>query len=185
MISTGLKAFSQFDRQIFRRNWRKINESPGKKAGLLIRRIAIRSIRKRKLNSRRGEIPSPPGEPPRSRAAGHPYRRIFSVPEAMGTRVIIGPVGFERVGGKTVPELHEFGGTALRRVFDPRAMQQARQPQPRNRRGQFMRARRRRQARRLVWRMVSYPPRPAMRPALAKALPSLPPMWRGSIRAVA
>jgi len=128
--------------------------------------------------SKRQEHPSPAGTPPRSRAPGHPLRRIFSVPEALGTRVVVGPVGFgAKIGRKTVPELHEHGGAALRRVFVEKPPRN--RGGGRDRRGKFLKRSRGRMV--PVRKIVVYPARPTMGPALAKARPQLPPLWRNSL----
>lgn len=185
-----------FDRKVIKTNWKKINESPVKKAGLLVRRIARSSIRRgnhRGLNkdikqgrdawgrfqSKQGVNPferkirerkhSKPGKPPRSwqRGSTPPFKMIYSVPDAMGTSTVVGMVGFG--SSNPVPGLHEHGGTATRRVY-------TKVRQHRTKRGRFGKNRYK-----PMRKVVSYPKRPFMQPALDKAKTKLPPLWDGSL----
>lgn len=172
MIGARINAFATFDRKIIKSNWGAINESAGKKAGLLVRRIARNSLRQVKHGR-----PSPPGMPPHShswryvmkagkrRRTTAPLRLIYSVPEMMGARVIVGPVGFGDV--HPVPEIHEKGLTVPRLV--PKRGSKAKVD--RFGRRHFQREK----------RVVKYPVRATMWPALVKATPKLPAMWRGSL----
>ena len=157
-----------FDRSIIRTNWRAINEGPLKKAGLLVRRIARGSIRHvGGPSSKRRARPSRPGTPPRSRKSSRPFKLIYSVPDKFGTSVVVGMMGF---GGKDpIPGLHELGGRVRRRVFANT--------------NPFRHGNRinRRQKTKLVTRTVRYPVRAFMRPALQRALPKLPMLWRTSM----
>lgn len=153
-----------FDRSVIRRNWRRINESPLKKSGLLVRRIARGSIRRGGKSKR----PSKPGTPPRSHWPGAtpPFKMIFSVPTR--TNVMVGMVGFGGAGNP-VPGLHEHGGTANRKVF------------LRVKGGGLSRSQFRGKSRKRITKRVVYEPRPFMLPALEKARPRLPKMWEGSL----
>ncbi len=166
MIVHSIHGTANFDRGVLKVRWRKIVESPAKKAGLLVRRIAIRSIRRDRSKS--GDRPSKPGKPPRTRAPGDPLRRIYSVPQAMGTAVIVGPIGFG--GRRPVTSLHEKGGYRTG-SFLRRSGVTTRSAQGRFQRQKFVR----RHA------TIRYAPRPYMRPALAKVIPKLPMMYRGSL----
>lgn len=170
MIAVTSRAFATFDRSVIRTRWHRIAESPAKKAGLRVRRIAIRSIRRDRTKS--GNTPSRPGKPPRTRAPGDPLRRIYSVPEQMGARTIVGPIGLG--GPQPQPALHEFGGT---RTGLFRRQRRLAGQQKRDRRGRYLKQS-------LVFERatVRYAPRPFMRPALEKVRPSLPALWRGSFR---
>lgn len=157
-----------FDRSVIRRNWNRINESPLKRSGFLVRRIARGSIRR----GGKRKNPSRPGTPPRSHWPGAtpPFKMIFSVPQRLDTSVIVGMVGFtKRAAGEPVPGLHEHGGRARRRVFRKGSEQ-------RDAKGRFLR--RKRFAEQAV---VRYEPRPFMQPALEKARPRLPKLWEGSL----
>lgn len=170
-----IKALTFFDRNIVKKNWKAINESPAKKAGLLVRKIAVRSIRKDKPFTKGGKkrkkfgSPSKAGKPPKSRAPGHPLRRIFSVPDPLGAKTTVGVLGFGGAGEPT-PGVHELGLQATRWVLVPEDRQR------RSIRGRF------RRKRKVFKRMVvQYPKRPFMAPALEKAEPKLPEMWKGSL----
>lgn len=154
-----------FDRDVIKKRWSKINESPIKKAGLLVRKIARGSIRVRK-----GPKPSPVGAPPRSRASGKPFKLIFSVPNSLATQAVVGPTGFNKDTIPT-PAVHEFGERAIRTVFVKEDSQR------RSTKGRF------RKKRRLATRKaVQYPKRPFMRPALEEARPDLPDFWKDSLK---
>jgi hypothetical protein len=193
MIVARTKTLVMFDRSIFRKNWKKINEGPQKKAGLYVRKIAIRSIRRGKKK------PSKPGTPPRTRAAGDPMRRIYSVPMRGGRGVIVGALKLSGVSrGEPVPGLHEHGGDKTIEVIDPAAKKRviAKQPTTEGQRKAFHKLARAKDPRVELYlrqnraklealrkrKSVSFPERPFMAPALQKALPKLPAMWSGSVR---
>lgn len=196
MFALRTKTLVMFDRSIFHRNWRKINETPAKRAGMYVRKTAIRSIRKDRSKSKR---PSKPGRPPKTRAAGEPMRRIYSVPYGRKGGVIVGAVKLSGTSrGEPVPGLHEHGGTKTEEVFYGegqkvvilkrpsterqrkafRALAQAGdsrvQPYLRQSRASTEIAKRR--------KAVTYEARPFMGPALERSLPKLPKMWAGAIR---
>lgn len=185
-----------FDRSIFHKNWKKINETPAKRAGMYVRKTAIRSIRKDRSKSKR---PSKPGRPPKTRAAGEPMRRIYSVPYGRRGGVIVGAVKLSGTSrGEPVPGLHEHGGAKTIEVFygegqkvvitkrpsTERQRQAFRalakssdsrvQPYLRQERARTELAKRR--------KAVTFPKRPFMGPALERSLPKLPKMWAGAIR---
>lgn len=164
-VKFSTQGFATFDRNVVKTRWRKINETPIKRAGLLVRAIARRSIRVRKSDK-----PSPAGEPPRSRAPGKPLKLIFSVPDNYATQTIVGPLGFHKPGEPT-PAVHEFGETAIRTVFVKA------DNQGRSTKGRFRK--KRRVAKR---KSIKYPKRAYMRPALKKARDKLPELWAGSLR---
>lgn len=164
-------AMNFFDRTIFKRNWRKINAGPLKKAGLMVRKFAIQSIRKRKLKSKSGKTgkPSPIGTAPRSRSPGDPLRRIFSVTSGgFNLEEIVGVLGLG--GSNPVPGLHELGGTAVRRVIIKRGRRRSRKT------GRFQKGGTRR-----VSKTVRYPKRPIIRPALQAVKKKFPELWKRSI----
>jgi len=159
MIQPIIRTVTTFDRSIFKRRWGKVNFTAGERAGLYIRKIAVNSIkdatRAKKLKTQ--QQPSKPGKPPKSRAPGHPYKRIFSVPEQLGASVIIGAVGFGAV--PTAPEIHEFG-LSVRRT---------------------LRSRFEGDKRRFITRTIKYPLRATMGPALEKGKSKLPGIWQASL----
>lgn len=171
-----------FDRGIIKRNWRQINEGPLKKAGLLIRKIARNSIRRRRYGSA-----SPAGTPPYSHAPGKspPFKQIYSVPNYMGAEVVIGMVGYGSRGqvSPPVPGIQEHGLRARRWLdtqFGKRKKRNRNQPKLTAAQGKAIR-RKMIQKGIIVRRSVKYKPRPFMDPALRKAQPRLPAMWRGSV----
>lgn len=173
------RGFATFDRNVIKTRWRRINETPAKRAGLLVRRIARNSIRKVKTKA-----PSPAGKPPRSRALGHPLRLIFSLPIQAGTGAIIGPVGFS--ARNPAPELLEFGGT--KSLTDRQRLALVRQHNYLLKKGRDVRGRflKRGAGQELeitnIRRVAVIRPRPFMGPSLRKAAPRIPTFWRGSLR---
>lgn len=162
-----------FDRSVIRSNWKQMNRGPLSRAGLLVRRIARSSIRRgpKRLKGGKPPKPSQPGSPPKSRVEGKtpPFKMIFSVPNRLGTSVVVGMVGF---GGKAepVPGLHEHGGVTTAEVLEKIAETR------RDSRGKFLRQRRRR-----VTKTVRYAPRPFMFPALLKGRSKMPQLWKNSL----
>ena len=155
-----------FDRSIIRTRWR-FNRDPLQKAGNLVMRIARGSIKRRK--KLRGK-PSSPGTPPYSRQPGKtpPFKQIFSVPFRFGTSVIVGMVGYPQQSGPPVPGLHEHGGSAMRYVFANHGQRRMKS----GRMGRKITSYKR--------RLVHYPQRAFMEPALMRARAKLPPMWMHS-----
>jgi hypothetical protein len=163
-MSVGIKfkGMVLFDRNIIRTNWNKINEAPLRRAGLLVRKIAVQSIRRT-----RSPNPSPPGMPPRSRAPGNPLKLIFSVPENKFTTVV-GAVGF---GGATpAPGTLEHGGKVKGKLKLPDVKQR------RGYRGRF-----KRKSFQLIPGSIRVSKHPFMGPALNTARAKLPDLWRGSL----
>lgn len=157
-----------FDRSIIKTRWREINRDPLQSAGNLVRMIARGSIKRRKHKYGK---PSPAGSPPRSRQPGTspPFKQIYSVPFRLGTSVIVGMVGY---GGITpVPGLHEHGGSAVRKVYTYGGQRRLKS----GRMGKKISI--------YKPRMVHYPRRPFMEPALARAiaLGRFPQFWQASI----
>ncbi len=167
MIAYTLRGHANFDRGVIKIRWRKMAESPAKKAGLLVRRIAIRSIRRDRTKG--GNRPSRPGKPPRTRSPGDPLRRIYSVPQNLGTSVIVGPIGFG--AARPVTSLHEKGGYRTG-VFMRRSGVTTRNASGRFQKQKFVR----RHA------TIRYAARPFMKPALQKVIPKLPFMYAGSLK---
>lgn len=151
MIAPKLHTLVTFDRSVIRSNWSRMNRRPLGRAGMLVRRIARGSIRRRKAGKY-----SPAGSPPFSHWPGGtpPFKMIYSVPDRLGTSEVVGMVGFG--GSPPTPGLHEHGGTAVRGTFltGPR-------------KGQKLVAR--------------YRPRPFMAPALKKGRDKMPQYWRGAL----
>lgn len=151
-----------FDRNIIRTRWRRIN-NPLAAAGALVMRIARHSIKRRKKKV------SSAGSPPFSHQPGAlpPFKMIFFKVHNLGTSVIVGMVGFG--GQPAVPGLHEHGGVARRKVF-------SRLGQRRLKSGRMGRV-----AYSYKPKLIKYPQRAFMVPALLRARSRLPNLWRGAI----
>jgi hypothetical protein len=189
MFALRTKTLVMFDRSIFHKNWKKINETPAKRAGMYVRKTAIRSIRKDRSKSKR---PSKPGRPPKTRAAGEPMRRIYSVPYGRRGGVIVGAVKLSsKSRGEPVPSKLEYGGTV--RVLELKKIKRySTRPTTAKQRAAF-----RLLAQMSDPRVVAYfrqnrdetyeetdrriAARPFMGPALERSLPKLPKMWEGTI----
>jgi hypothetical protein len=154
-----------FDRDIIKRNWKRINRTPLTRAGNLVRMNARESIRRAGPRS----PPSAPGTPPRSRRQGRtpPFKMIYSLPQHLYTSVLIGMVGFG--GYPAVPGLEEHGGFARRTAFVPVGRRHLKKG------GTGAMVFKRKPV------GAHYPERPFMRPALRKAIPRLPLMWANSV----
>lgn len=168
-----------FNRNVIRQNWRRMNDGPLAKAGMLVRRIARGSIRRgnrgRKsvadggIPSRWKRKPSQAPRPPKAWAEGNSgLKLIFSVPNSLGTSVMVGPIGFGGSNGSPVPALMEYGGTARREVW-------VKGNQRRTKTGRFGK---RKMVRRT--KTVRYEARPFMNPALMKGRSKMPHLWKGS-----
>lgn len=168
MLTSKFNTTYFFDRSIIKKRWGRINESPIKKAGLLVRKIARNSIRR---DNSKAQRPSKAGKPPKSRAAGAPIKMIFSVPNALATSALIGFLGFGSKSGVPTPALHEHGGTAIRMVKTKSRVQ-----------GRSTKGRFKKKKTDLERRTVTYSKRPTMGPALYKAKDKLPELWKGSIK---
>lgn len=157
-----------FDRNVIKRRWNRMNKGPLQRAGLLVRKIARGSIKRGKKGGKAGL----PGRPPKSRQPGGtpPFKLIFTLPQRRGffTEQVVGMVGFGGAG-QPIPGLQEEGGFAQRRVFVPGG-------QRRTKKGRFGR-----KVKKPIRKIVRYPKRPFMKPALAKASPKLPALWRNSL----
>lgn len=167
-----------FDRSILRHKWGAYNKNPLEKAGNLVRKIARGSIRR--IGHRKGspflhkqDTYSKPGRPPYSRQPGSvpPFKMIYSVPNRLGTSVIVGMVGFS-ARSNPVPGLMEHGGLATRSVFQKMPGQQRRRGRQNRAFPQLV----------LVKKTIHYAPRPFMFPALMKARTRLPQLWKDSVK---
>lgn len=170
--------FFTFDRSIIKRNWKNINESPLKRAGLLLRKIERGLIR---VDKTKKQTPSRPGRPPKSRAPGHPFRRIYSVPSRFDTNVIVGHVGFGR--RQTPMEIHEFGQSVTitrripnaprKRITDPFRRRQVH--------NLFLQGRIRNRRTKLVKERVKMPERKFAKPTIDRGVKRLPKLWENSV----
>lgn len=161
-----------FDRKIIKSNWKRMNTTPLKRAGLHVRRIAKNSIRKVKKDRA-----STPPRPPYShldygKGKPVPFHQIYSVSNVFGTSEVVGMVGYRstgNIGQEPVPGLHEHGGMAPRFI--------RRRVKGRDKRGRFLKAR---FVGPPVRRMVRYPQRPFMHPAMMRSRQRMPRYWIGS-----
>lgn len=126
----------------------------GMRFGGLVRTIARRSIKK---PTKKNPEPSRPGEPPKD-VSGALRSNILFAWEPETRTVLIGP---RILPGRTkgAPGALEAGGDVQAKVLVGEGKQRHRETQT-----------------------VHIAERPFMRPALAKALPELPSMWRNAIR---
>jgi hypothetical protein len=182
MAVVEYRGFYTFDVNVIRIRWQKINQSPLTRAGNLVRAIARRSIRDKSVRAK--YKPSPVLSPPyslqrRSKrqiaggGEGRPFKMIYSLPNLWETSVMVGMVGFR--ASDPVPGVHELSLTAVRYVAKKGA-----------KRGRLVTLRTPQGVRRmrLEKRAVRYPPRPFMNPALNKAIPAMPMLWKDSMSSV-
>lgn len=168
-----------FDKSIIKRNWSKINESPIKRAGLLARTIERGLIRK---DTSRSQRPSKPGRPPKSRATGHPFRKIYSVPNYLETSAVVGHVGWKP--GLTAMEIQEFGKTV--RIRRPQFPSRQRITDPVRRakiRQLFLSGKIKSKPTQIVTEMVKMPERPFALPTTQRVAKRMPALWKNSVNA--
>jgi len=182
-----------FDRSIIRTNWKAINRNPLQKAGNIVRSNARQSIRRAKKRTKTGKPTKPRAapNPPRSLAnegQSPPFKMIYSKPLHFGTSVIVGMVGF-KPGGQPTPGLHEHGGRVLRNVRKDGGYKHKHTRKTSGKYAQKVSAKRwvtRNGKRRQVYitqrKMVSYPQRAFMGPALKKGRTKYPQLWKNSIK---
>lgn len=142
------------------------------KAGGLVRKIATRSIRKRKKRS-------DPGKPPHSHS-GRLKKFIFYglIERGPQSAVVVGPIllaGKQNEGShQTTPEILEDGGNVLvREVVYFKTGEWVIDNRKYRRRKWYLNARKRK-------RRAVILPRPYMTPAKKEATSKLPGMWRGT-----
>jgi len=178
-LNITLRDSIYFDRSVFKRHWPEFNRDPLKRAGALVRIIAIRSIRKAKRlqSGRLSTKASAVAKPPKSRAPGHPIRKIFfDTTGPFKTQVIIGAVRLidkaSLETGVPVPSIHEHGREVTVNV--------PQEPKWRTN----LHTKERTMTRRYKRMHIKYPPRPFMVPALHKARESnaLSQMWKDSVK---
>jgi hypothetical protein len=78
-----------FDRKILKKKWKRFNKDPLRSAAALTRKIAVRSIRRRKKKTTYSKA----GSPPFSKAKGDPFKRILFDRNGPAS-VVVGMVGF-------------------------------------------------------------------------------------------
>lgn len=168
---TGRIQIQYFDRSVIHTNWNRINRTPLLRAGLLVQKISRNSIRRRKNRNKA----SPKGLPPFSHAEGRtpPFKMIYTIPQYGQTRVFVGMIGF---GGSAnpVPGLHEHGGNASRSVFGTVGRRIIKRNFSTPRQGGLVTKR--------VRKIVHYPERQFMEPAMIRAIPRMPAYWKNSLK---
>ncbi len=175
----SMKMLKKFNQRIVTKNWSKIHETPLKRAGLLTRTIMRGSIRRVQRFTKTGRLtkPSKPGKPPKSRASGHPFKQIFSVPFAKEGKVIIGHQG---MGQRQTPmEIHEFGQNIQAKKFPKRrSKQRISERQRRTARVKYLRGLIKHKP--VPTKTIEMPKRQFARPAMLKAKPRITKFWKGS-----
>lgn len=181
MPSYGFRysAVTKFDRSIIRKNWKRMNEDPLRRAGNIVRVIARRMIRRRKKGGR----PGPAGQPPFSRRPGKlpPFKMIFNdtIPVAgINMSHVVGMVGFRKhpKWGPPVPGIHEHGASNVMRMvpeYRKRKVRTGKRGRPREKKYYVLKK-----------RLVTYPKRPFMLPALEKARPYMAILWHSALSKV-
>lgn len=141
-------------------------------AGGTVRKVARRSIRRRRATSL-------PGRPPSSHGAGRLRSGIRFGVDPQRDLAVVGPVPYRaRSGPENGAAILEFGSKASIGATDveaPTEEELAAAPK-RDNRGRFLKKKRRPRSR------VKYAARPYMRPALDTVTPRLPRMWADSFR---
>lgn len=174
------KAFHTFTRSFISGvNWDRINRGPLQQAGIRVRRKMRDAIRKDLSKSQK---PSKPGKPPKSRAAGHPFRRIFSVPVFHDTSVFIGHEGF---GQKPTPmEIHEFGRTVKIKTQPHRGRKKTllTQRQKIAAKNKYQSGELKHESPKTVIKAKKFPERRFAQPSLDKVRSQLPQLWKNSVR---
>lgn len=183
---------SFFDREAVRAAVRPARRKYLNWSGALIRKIARNSMRSRK----RGTA-SPRGTPPNAHSGGHGAllrKLLYYAYDQAARSVVVGPIAFNP--GDSVPAAHEFGSSRARRNglrtirrlggFGEIDITNRRKPVVVHLKTQAMvdRANRLNETLYGPLRLPGLPPRPYMRPALAKAAPKLPRIWQNSVKAV-
>lgn len=164
-----------FDRAAVRNAVDRADRIALSRIGAFVRRRARTSLRRRKKTSS-------PGQPPSVHASGRDsLKTILFGYEASRHSVVVGPVKLNQAsrtssGRMTIPQLHEFGGTAQieeeRSRFTPPGMWFSRDRRRRARPGQRFRT-----------RQAIYPARPFMGPALdaERTAGTMTAAWRATV----
>ena len=175
-IDVRMRTVIHFDRDVFQRNFSKINDSPLKHAGLLTRKIWMQSIRTDRTKSQR---PAKPGKPPKSRHPSKIFKKVFSLPNRAETSVMVGHVGF---GPAPAPGLHEHGERVTIKAFTSRKRRLKTAEARRMARKRFQSGQIKSKRKPTVTKTVQMPKRPHAAPALERAQSKLPPLWANSVR---
>jgi len=160
-----------FDESKITKGMAKAEKQYLSKAGGLIRKVAQRSIRKRKK-------PSQPGSPPHSHQGRLKKFLFYGLDEKNG-KAFVGPVllGKPAEGSnKTVPEILEYGGdVTINEVVFWKTGEWVTDDRKYRRRKWYKVAKKRK-------RRATIQPRPYMQPALKESQSKLPGLWRGKFK---
>lgn len=181
------------DMRFIVRNWRAINETPIKKAGLLIRQIMRGSIRRQpKISPTTGKPrrASQPGRPPYARTGvgkgqNPPFKRIYSVPYGDNTKAVIGheKLPIKKQDPRVTPmQAHEFGMNVRRRMTRKTYEKAKSEKQKRAARKKYLAGELKQRKKQYVTRRVKMPKRRFAFPALMKARAKIGQFWKGIIR---
>ena len=184
---------ARMDVNFVKRNWKALNETPLKRAGLLIRTVMMGSIRRRGAYSEKtGKRlkPSKPGKPPYARTGRHakrpPFKYIISDPEYAPGKGVIGHVilpGKKQDPTVTPMQAHEFGEAVQRRTLKKqtgRRAKSAKQRKAARKKYQEGKIKRKKQPQ-FVTRQIRMPKRPFAFPALNKVKGKLSKYWKGIV----
>ena len=169
-----------FDRSMIKRNFKRINNNPLARASAIVMRKARGSIKRRgqgnRVKSNWDRKASPAGSPPFSwgRGTSPPFKMIrFAPAGVLGSAFMVGMIGF---GGATpTPELMEHGGSAPRTIITQAGFKHQTSRKKHGRFAKRIKGKR-------VRRVIRYPKRPFMFPALISTRTQMPHLWRNSIR---
>lgn len=182
----SFKSQSYFNRDIIKYNWKRINNTPLKFAGLRVRAAAIRSIKT--VRGKKRETYSPPGSPPYSRDPRRPFKRIYSIPDTRRGRTYVGMVFWNQTSGSIinpVPGRHEHGGyayvTTVVRTPRIKTGRKFNKSQRAHINAYYQQNPRNRGTKRVLRRRVHLEPRPFMVPALERVRATLPALWHMSV----
>ena len=177
-VTVNKAAFKQafFENPKVTRKVQSANVRARARSGALVRKIAQRSIRKRKKKSKPGEAPSSHSE------SGHRLRQnIFFAEDRKSGGVVIGPAGLKQNSNSSAASfltrtratetVEEGGRVGIREAYLPSVRRWVRQS---------AKTRRARLRTRVRW--VNVKARPYMGPALTKAGPQLAKFWKNSVK---
>ena len=183
------------DVNFIKRNWAGLNETPIKKAGLLIRKIMRGSIRRKpEVSAKTGRRlkPSKPGRPPLARTGlgtkTPPFKNILSAPDYEPGKGVIGHVRLpikKQDPNITPMRAHEFGETVtIKSVKKLTRGKRAKTPkQRRAARKKYLQGKIQHKGKTtLITRQVDMPKRPFAKPALERAKSRIGQFWRGIIK---
>lgn len=138
--------------------------------GGYVRSVARRSMRRRKNGH------SQPGQPPFAKS-GELRDLLFYAYDPKTRSVVVGPLGFRTRSGLPVPALHEFGGTRTGRKGETMDVKNPVGRDPKT--GRFYSRGFYRVS--VEGKVLKFPPRPFMNPALKASIPRFALMFKGTV----